>query len=226
MTNTPESIGIILDGNRRWAKEQGLSPLEGHVRGSEKVREVLEWAHEAGVKEVVLYAFSTENWKRSEEEVEHLMQLFERMCDTWGEDIRKRGGRVRFIGERSHLRPSLAEKMNALEEQTAQGTEGTVWIALSYGGRAEIIAGVNALLAQNVASVDETTFSQSLWSAGMKDPDLIIRTGGEHRLSNFLPWQGVYSELYFTPTKLPALTKDEFVSILEEYASRQRRHGA
>lgn len=226
MTNIPESIGIILDGNRRFAKEHGLSPLEGHERGGEKVREILEWAHEAGVKEVVLYAFSTENWKRSEEEVQHLMRLFERICDQWGGDIQKRGGRVKFIGEKSALPASLVAKMSTLEAGTASGTEGVVWIALSYGGRAEILAGVNALLAQRISSVDEETFSHALWSAGMKDPDLIIRTGGDHRLSNFLTWQSVYSELYFTDTKLPALTKEEFVSILEAYGNRERRLGA
>lgn len=225
MTNAPTSIGIILDGNRRWAKERGLPSVEGHRKGSEKVQEILTWAHDAGIKEVILYAFSTENWKRSPEEVAYLMSLFEEVCDAWTTEVKKRNGRVRIIGERARLPQSLQKKIETLEKETQEGTEGTLWLALSYGGRAEILAGVQALLDAKATTVNEESFGKTLWSAGMTAPDLIIRTSGEKRLSNFLTWQGVYSELFFTDTKLPDLSKEEFMSILNEYAERERRHG-
>lgn len=222
---TPQCIGIILDGNRRWAKERGLPTLEGHRKGFEKASEMLVWAKEKDIEHVVLYGFSTENWNRSPEEVEYLMDLFEEMCDRFGTDIKKQGGSIRFIGERTRFRPSLQNKMQDAEEKTKDGKNGTVWIALSYGGRQEIIEGVRALLQAGKTHIDEETFKGVLWSKGMPDPDLIIRTGGEKRLSNFLTWQSTYSELFFTDTKLPDFSKEEFESILDEYSMRQRRHG-
>jgi undecaprenyl diphosphate synthase len=225
MSKAAVTIGIILDGNRRWAKEHEATSLEGHKKGSERVKDIISWAHEAGVKEVVLYAFSTENWNRPPEEVTYLMKLFEETCDEWAEEMKKRNGRVRFIGERSRLSASLKDKMDKAEQETQEGTQGTLWVALSYGGRSEIIAGVNQLLKSGVSSVDENDFAKTLWSSDMANPDLIIRTGGEKRLSNFLTWQSVYSELFFTDTKLPDFTKEEFVSILSAYSERERRHG-
>ena len=221
----PTSIGFILDGNRRWAKEHNLPQLEGHRRGMEKVKEILRFAMDAGVKEVCVYAFSTENWKRSPEEVDYLMKLFEEFCDRWAEELQKEGGRLRFIGQRERFSASLQQKMQRAEKVTAQGTKATLIVALSYGGRAEIIAGVNELLKRGVKEVDETTFEKVLWSNDIHDPDLIIRTGGEQRLSNFMTWRSVYSELFFTETKLPAFTKEEFNEILDEYAARDRRRG-
>lgn len=225
MTKNPTSIGIILDGNRRWAKEHDVASLEGHKRGSETVKNIISWAHDAGVKEVVLYAFSTENWNRSPEEISYLMQMFEGACDEWTVEMKKRNAQVRFIGERSRLSASLREKMEETERETQNGTNGILWIAISYGGRAEILAGVNQLLKSGADTVSEEEFSKILWSSGMTSPDLIIRTGGEKRLSNFLTWQSVYSELFFTDTKLPDLSKEEFLSILQEYTERERRHG-
>lgn len=225
MNKGPTSIGIILDGNRRWAKEHGMSGIEGHKKGSEKVKEIISWAHDAEVKEVVLYAFSTENWNRPPEEISYLMQMFEGACDEWTVEMKKRNAQVRFIGERSRLSVSLREKMEETERETQNGTNGILWIAISYGGRAEILAGVNQLLKSGVDTVSEEDFAEALWSSGMTNPDLIIRTGGEKRLSNFLTWQSVYSELFFTDTKLPDLSKEEFLSMLAEYTGRQRRHG-
>lgn len=223
--STPTCVGFILDGNRRWAKEQGLPTLEGHRKGIGKVKEILEWAHEEGILHVVVYAFSTENWNRSSEEVSYLMDLFEEFCDSWSLEVKKLGGRIRFIGERERFRNSLQEKMARAEERTEDGAKGTLWIALSYGGRAEIIAGVRKLLASAKTEITEESFRSCLWASEMPDPDLIIRTGGEQRLSNFLTWESVYSELHFTHTKLPAFTKEEFLSILTEYSNRERRHG-
>lgn len=222
---TPTCIGVILDGNRRWARAQGLPTLEGHRRGFEKTKEMLSWAHDAGIAHVVLYAFSTENWNRSEEELRYLMDLYEEFAEAWGEEIKKKNGRIRFIGQRSRFRPSLQEKMERVEKETENATGQTLWVALSYGGRAEILDAVQTLLSQGASSVTQETFEEALWSAGMPEPDLIIRTGGEQRLSNFLTWQSVYSELFFLPSYLPALTKEEFEGVLTEYAARERRRG-
>lgn len=221
----PTCIGFILDGNRRWAREHGLPTFEGYRRGFERAREIVEWSREAGVPDIVMYAFSTENWNRSPEEVAYLMDLYEEFAEQWADEVAKKEGRIRFIGERSRFRETLQKKMKEVEERTATGTRGTLWVALSYGGRAEILDAVNTLLASGVHPVDEAGFRKVMWSADMPDPDLIIRTSGEHRLSNFLPWQSVYSELFFPTAKLPEFTKADFLSILQEYAERGRRHG-
>lgn len=221
----PKCIGVILDGNRRYAKEHGLPPLEGHRRGFEKVKDIARWAKERGVQEIIFYAFSTENWNRAPEEVAYLMDLFESYAKSWSDELLQDNVRVRFIGERNRLRLSLQKELTAAEEKTKDGTEGTIVIALSYGGRAEILAGIQKLIDEGVTEVHEEIFSKTLWSADISDPDLIIRTSGEQRLSNFLTWQSVYSELYFTDTKLPALTKDEFNEIIDAYLLRERRHG-
>ncbi len=226
MSNTvPEAIGFILDGNRRWAKENGLPQLEGHRRGLEKVKDILLWSRARNIKQVTVYAFSTENWARTEEEVAYLMELFAKMCNTLTETLIKEDARMRFIGQRERFSLELQEKMTIAEERTKEGSSGTLVIALSYGGRAEILNALAGLIAQGISKPTEEDFIRASWSSGLLDPDMIIRTGGEKRLSNFLTWQSVYSELFFTDTKLPAFTEEEFDAILEEYANRQRRHG-
>ncbi len=225
MSNVPTSVGVIMDGNRRFAKEKGIPQLEGHRQGLEKVRELADWAQEAGVKEIILYAFSTENWNRSKEEVEYLMSLFEESFDTFAKDLEKKEVKVRFIGQRERLPQTLQRKMLEAEEKTKKGTKGIFTVAISYGGRAEIVAATNVLLASGVTSVDEEGFRAAMWSADLAYPDIIIRTGGDQRLSNFLAWQSAYSELFFPKTKWPGFTKEEFDSILADYASRERRLG-
>lgn len=226
MNNGPKCIGVILDGNRRYARERGLPTLEGHRRGFDTARQLLGWAQEAGVSDVVLYAFSTENWNRAPEEVAYLMDLFEEFCDTWTEEVKKDGGRIRFVGQKERFRESLRARMERAEAETAGDATHTAWVALSYGGRAEILAAVNALLTEGVKGpVDEAGLRARMWTAAMPDPELIIRTSGEKRLSNFLTWQGVYSELFFVEPHLPALTKSDFDGVLAEYASRERRLG-
>ncbi|MEK7101125.1 MAG: polyprenyl diphosphate synthase [Patescibacteria group bacterium] len=228
MTNkeTPNAIGVILDGNRRWAKEQGLPPFEGHREGSERVKDLVRWAREFGVGTVYIYAFSTENWNRAEEEVSYLMKLMAKFfAEGIVDDIEKEDGRVVFLGDRTRIPPELVSEMERTEERTRNGKAGTLAVCLSYGGRAEIIAAANKLIREGKEIQTEEEFSSALWSAGLPDPDLIIRTSGEQRLSGFLTWQSVYSELFFTATKWPAFTKEEFVSILEEYATRERRKG-
>lgn len=226
MTSTPTTIGIVMDGNRRYAKEQGLTSFEGHRQGMRKIRDVVRWAKEAGVQNVITYAFSTENWNRLPEEVAYLMTLFESAFG--GEDIeaiKQEGFRVRVIGERDRLPKALQKKVEEAEERTKEGEAGTLAVALSYGGRTEIVDAVNRILQSGASSVDEQTLRSMMWSADIPDPDLIIRTGGDQRLSNFLPWQSVYSELFFTETKWPAFEKGEFDSILAAYGARERRLG-
>ncbi|MBP9817088.1 MAG: di-trans,poly-cis-decaprenylcistransferase [Candidatus Pacebacteria bacterium] len=225
MSNVPTSVGVIMDGNRRFAKENGVPQLEGHRLGLEKVRELADWAQEAGVKEIILYAFSTENWNRSKEEVEYLMNLFEESFDTFAKDLEKKEVKIRFIGQRERLPETLQRKMQEAEEKTKKGTKGIFTVAISYGGRAEIVAATNVLLASGVTSVDEEGFRAAMWTADLAYPDIIIRTGGDQRLSNFLAWQSAYSELFFPKTKWPGFTKEEFDSILADYASRERRLG-
>jgi len=223
--NAPRSIGIIMDGNRRWAKERGLPTLEGHKAGAEKIFELAEWAKACGLEEVILYTFSTENWNRAEEEVGYLMRLAERLFTTELSKFKESGVKLRFVGDLSRASERMQGVIRAAEEETKNGTKGTLVFAFSYGGRPEILAAVNRLLKEGKDMVNEEEFSSALWSAGLLDPDLILRTGGEHRLSNFLPWQSVYSELFFTNTKWPDLSKDEFDAVLAEYAERERRHG-
>ena len=225
MTNGPRAIGIIMDGNRRWAKERGLPTLEGHRKGSERVRDVVRWARAAGVEEVTIYAFSTENWNRSKEEVDYLMELFEDAFKNQFAEVMKEGGRLRFIGQRERMSETLQTLMHDAEEQSKDNDKGTLIVALSYGGQAEILSAANALLAEGKEQITETDLRGRMWSAGLLDPDLIIRTGGEKRLSNFLTWQSAYSELFFTDTMWPEFSEEEFTTILTEFSSRERRHG-
>jgi undecaprenyl diphosphate synthase len=222
MTNQkshPQCVGFIMDGNRRWATDQGLATLEGHTAGVQVFFDSLTWLVECALPHAVYYAFSSENWRRSSEEVSYLLQLFETSL------AEVRSVVVRFIGDRSDFSESLQTQMLVLEEKSQANIGApTVWIALSYGGRAELVAAANQAVAYGVP-VDESSFGSLLWSAGMPDPDLIIRTGGAMRLSNFLPWQSVYSELMFTETYWPAFTKEEFTRMLAQYGERTRRFG-
>lgn len=227
MDKVPACIGIIMDGNRRWAKAKGLPTLEGHTVGTAKAKEVIRHAFNRGVGTVVIYAFSTENWKRTPEEVEYLMRLFASALKKEFAELVQEGARIRFTGDLDRLPESLRKAAKKAERDSAETNppDKTLVIALSYGGRAEIVAGVNKLLREGKEVVSEADVSAALWSAGMPDPDLIIRTSGEMRLSNFLPWQSVYSELFFSETLWPAFTTEEFDRILTEFAERERRHG-
>lgn len=214
-----------MDGNRRYAREKDLPTYQGHEEGAEVWKQVVRWVGELGIPHAVFYAFSTENWNRSREEVDALMTLFLQVLTQLQEQAVKEQYRVRFIGERSLPPQKLINKIEEVEKATADyPSQLTVWIALSYGGRAEIVQAVNKAVEREEV-VDEETFSALLETAGMPDPDLIIRTGGEKRLSNFLPYQSVYSEFIFTDTYWPAFTNDEFLRMVEEYESRQRRKG-
>ena len=221
--NTPACVGIILDGNRRGAKAQGLPKLEGHRRGYEKALDAARWARDRGIKHLVVYAFSTENWNREQEEVSYLMNLLREAAEKGFQDLAKEGVRVRFIGTRDRLAPPLLAAMEKVEKESASHSF-TLWVCLSYGGRAEIAAAA-AAAARTKEPITEETLQAHLWSAEMPEPDIIVRPGGEKRLSNFLTWQSVYSELFFIDPHWPDFSEKIFDEILAEFAQRERRRG-
>ena len=229
--NLPRHVAIIMDGNGRWAVERGLERTEGHVRGSEATRRIVAEGRRMGVGVMTLYSFSVENWKRPEGEVGFLMELF---CHKLAEEVPsliENGVRLRHVGRREGLPPRVLEELDRAVEKTA-GNEGmTLALAWNYGARSEIVDAVRAI-AEKVKRgvlpaglISEETIASHLYTAGLPDPDLVIRTGGEMRLSNFLLWQASYAELWVTPTLWPDFTEEEFRKALEEYASRKRRFG-
>ncbi len=216
-----------MDGNRRWAKGQNRPTLEGHARGYETLKALIQSVYHTHIPHMVCYAFSTENWKRAPEEVSYLMALLEEGIRGFESDVRSESRRInlRIIGEHELLPQTIRTAITKAEIGNMADPELTVWVALSYGGRAEIVDAVNRAV-MNGEHVTEETFGQMLWTNGMPDPDLIIRTSGEIRTSNFLIWQSAYSELCFTETLWPDFGETEFQSILEEYGKQQRRRGA
>ena len=228
-TDYPKTIGVIMDGNRRWAKEQGLPTLKGHKIGYKKVKELMQWAKEFGVSTVYLYAFSTENWHRSKEEVDYLMSIFSRAFSQDAKDFIIEKIRVKFIGQIERFSPILRKSIQLLERTTKNFTGPTLVICLSYGGRAEILEAAKKISRDKtpaeILKFTEEDFSRFLWTAGLPDPQLVIRTSGEVRTSNFLPWQAAYSEWYFTKTYWPAFSKDEFEDILKDFSKREIRQG-
>ena len=222
----PDCIGVIMDGNRRWAKERGLSILEGHKAGYERFKEFIGWAGDRRVNNLIFYVFSTENWKRDEGEKSYLFKLIETAFKNDLEEIKNRNVRIKFIGQIDRFSKTIVKVLHDAEEQTAHNTGVTVMLALSYGGRSEILHAVNELIAKGRKEpVTEEEFEKHLWTKDIPDPDLIIRTGEAMRLSNFLPCQSIYSELYFTNTYWPDFDRKEFEYILEEYSGRERRMG-
>jgi undecaprenyl diphosphate synthase len=223
MSTDLRSIGIIMDGNRRWAKEQGLPSLAGHKAGYERLKDVVRWAKEAAISHVIFYAFSTENWKRTTEEVGYLMDLLRFAITNELAELKKEKVSVRFIGDMDRLPDDIKKGAQDVEEKT-KGGDITLVLAISYGGRDEIIRAVKRMQAAGEVCTEES-LAKYLDTTGIPDPDLVIRTSGEERISNFLLWQIAYSELYFTKTYWPALTKEEFMSILDRVKARDRRKG-
>lgn len=227
--NYPKSIGIIMDGNRRWARGRKLPPVKGHEAGYEKFKEFVRWAKELGINTVYVYAFSTENWKRPDNEVVYLMKLFSRVLGPDAAELINEKVRVKFVGQLDKFPVSIRLGIKSLEAATAKFTGPRLVICVSYGGRAEIISAIKNLVkekgAKDISKLNEETFSKYLWTAGTPDPELIIRTSGEIRTSNFLPWQSVYSEWFFTKTLWPAFTQKEFIKILEDFSQREIRKG-
>jgi undecaprenyl diphosphate synthase len=218
-------VGIILDGNRRWAKEHGLPKLEGHRVGLlDTLRSTVRFVRGRGIPHLVVYMFSTENWNRDHEEVSYLMDLFRESIRDEMKELGKEHVRIRFAGQRERFSKDLQEAMDEAEKETSQNSALTLWCCLSYGGRAEIVSAARAAAAAG-EEVNEESLARHLWTHDMPDPDIIIRTSGERRLSGFLTWQSVYSELFFTDTKWPDFSEEEFDAILAEYAQRERRRG-
>jgi undecaprenyl diphosphate synthase len=222
--SAPQCIGIILDGNRRWAKREGLPALEGHRRGADRLIECVRWARDRSIKHLVVYAFSTENWNRMQEEVSYLMDLFRETAGRTLNELAKDNVRVRFIGKLEMLPEDLQDTIKHLEKTSASNSGITLWICMSYGSRAEIVAAANAAAREGEA-VTEENFSKHLWSASMPDPALIVRTSGRHRLSNFLLWQAAYSELFFLDTLWPDFSEADLDHVLAEFARTQRNFG-
>lgn len=223
----PQHVGIIMDGNGRWAQARGLPRSEGHRAGAENLRQIIEAAADFGIRILTLYAFSTENWSRPESEVRALLTLAHRMIDRELETLRRHGVRLRHIGRREGLPPSLVQRIERAEALTQDNDTLILNIAFNYGGRADIVDAVRAIMRRGLSpdEIDETTISAHLSTAGLPDPDLIIRTGGEMRLSNFLIWQAAYAEYYSTPILWPDFNREAFYEALLAYQQRQRRFG-
>jgi undecaprenyl diphosphate synthase len=217
-----------MDGNGRWAAARGLSVAEGHHEGARALRRTVEAAIDLEIEALAVYAFSTENWARPPDEVESLLELLDETIERELPDLAKQGVRTHFFGRRDRVPAVLREKMSRLEEETAENDRLHLWIAFDYGGRAEIVAAVKRLVEDEVSPDDmtEETLAARLHAPDLPDPDLVIRTSGEQRLSNFLLWQSAYSELVFTDTLWPDFGKDALRAALEEYAGRARRYGA
>jgi undecaprenyl diphosphate synthase len=230
-TGLPRHVAIIMDGNGRWATRRGLSRIQGHRRGKDSVKEIVEVAREIGIEVLTLYAFSTENWERPEREVGALMRLLRRYVRSELGRMMKHGIRLRAIGNLRRLPRDVLADLRSAEHTTRNNTSMTVQLAVSYGAREEIVAAARRL-ARRVRDgeiapedIDEDSFSESLMTAGLPDPDLLIRTSGEMRLSNFLLWQVAYSELYVTDALWPDFRRPQFLAALEDYRRRERRFG-
>ena len=227
----PKHVAIIMDGNGRWAKQRGKERYEGHLMGVESVRAVTRAAVRNGVEWLTLYAFSTENWGRPQAEVDAIMELFCRAVINEGEELAKQGVRVLIMGERTRFSQSVLEMIERIESVTASGDKLTMVLAFNYSSRREIVLAAQSL-AERVASgelkaedITEESFAQSLMTSNIPDPDFIIRTSGECRLSNFLLWQASYSEFYFPEVLWPDFTEEEFDKAMEKFARRERRYG-
>ncbi len=227
----PTHVAIIMDGNGRWATQQGKERYEGHIEGVVSARACIKAARRNGVRYLTLYAFSTENWGRPQEEVEALMQLFCRSVTNETPELVKEGVRVRFIGRRDRFSEEVRERLLHIEQSTAEGDKLTLVLAFDYSSRDEIMRAARQL-AERVAKgelqsgdITEQSISESLYTADMPDPDFIIRTSGECRLSNFLLWQASYAEMYFPQTLWPDFREEEFDKAMEVYAERDRRYG-
>lgn len=227
----PRHIAVIMDGNGRWARQRGLPRIKGHEAGAESVKTLLKSARDAGVEVITLYAFSVENWNRPEEEVSGLMSLLPRMLSKHEKLLHENETRLRAIGRLDQLPPKTRKELDRVMAATENYTTRQLVLALSYGGRAELTDAVRSIAGQvkagmlAVDEIDEHTLAAHMYAPDLPDPDLMIRTSGENRLSNFLPWQLSYAEFYFAPEFWPDFREEAFQRALEVYAQRQRRFG-
>ena len=226
-TILPNHVAIILDGNGRWAKKRHLPRLAGHRAGTGNIRSVVEIFAQYQIKHLTLYAFSTENWNRPMNEVSGLLRILNRMVDRETKKLHEKGVKIRHLGKLDGISERLQDKINKAMEMTKDNTRMTLSVAFNYGGRDEILEAIRQMMRDGITpeKVDEALFSGYLYTAGLPDPDLIIRTGGEMRISNFLIWQSVYSEYYSTPVLWPDFDKAEIDKALLAYSKRKRRFG-
>ena len=222
-----QHIAVIMDGNRRWAKEHGKTSFEGHKAGYDRMKEIADLCLDRGIKVLTVFAFSTENWKRTQEEVGYLMDLIELAVSKDLEQYKERGVRVRVIGRREGLRPSVLKAIERTESETAGNSKATFCICLNYGGQQEIVDACKKIVAEglSVNDVTEETMTHRMYWPDMPPPDLVIRTSGEERLSNFLTWHTTYSEIYWCKRHWPEFDATELDAAIAEYATRQRRIG-
>jgi len=224
MNKPPEHLGIIMDGNRRWAREKGLPVFDGHKKGLDALQKIVKHCRKKGIKTLTLFAFSTENWGRSKEEINFLMALMEKALKQDFKKFAKEGIKVKIIGQRERLPKPLQFALKEIEKLSKNNKEMTLNIAFSYGGRAEITSAIQEIIKKKIApaEITEETISQNLWAP---DLDLLIRTGKEQRISNFLIWQAAYSELYFSDKHWPDFTEKDLDIALADFSQRQRRRG-
>ncbi len=229
--NSLQHIAFIMDGNRRWANKRRLPVAMGHKKGAEVLIDTAKAVKNLGVKYMTVYAFSTENWQREKSEVDGLMNLLRSYLDSSFKELEENNVKIVFIGERNMLAADIVAKMAKIEEKTAENDGMTLCVALSYGGRQEIVAAARKIaeLVQGCSlkpkDIDAGLFASMLYTAGMPEPDLLIRTSGEQRISNYLLWQLAYSEMYFSQTLWPDFSKEELEKIVEDFNKRERRYG-
>ena len=227
LEHVPRHVGLIMDGNGRWARQRGLPRVAGHRAGTENLRRVLRASAEFGIKFLTIYAFSTENWGRPEGEVQGLLSIFRRVIDREVPKLHEQGVRLHHLGRLEGIPTDLCQRVQDAIELTKDNQRLVVNVAFNYGGRAEIVDALRRIVADEIPSerIDGQLVSNYLYTAGQPDPDLIIRTSGEMRLSNFLVWQAAYAEFYTTPTLWPDFGKDELYEALEDFGRRSRRFG-
>jgi len=223
----PRHVALIMDGNGRWARERGLPRIAGHQAGTENIRRITTRAAELGIEYLTLWAFSTENWRRPKDEVDGILQLLAHAIETETDELHHQGARLEHIGSLDGLSPQLAESVRGAIELTRNNTRICLTLAFNYGGRAEIVAAIRRIVAEGIdpGDLDEETVSRYLYTSGKPDPDLIVRTSGEMRTSNFLIWQAAYAEYHFTPVYWPAFGPDDLERAVADYLSRERRFG-
>ncbi len=221
----PGHVAIIMDGNRRWAKQRGISSAAGHKEGYEVFLKVMEFLFTQGVNTITVYAFSSENWQREKSEVDDILELLRYAFKVSGRKIIKEKLCFRHIGRKEDLPPDILKAIDILEQKTKENDRGKINVAFSYGGRAEIVDAVNSLISSGKKRITESDIEESLYTKGQEDPDLIIRTGGQFRLSNFLTWQSTYSELYFTDILWPDIKESDVKAALDFYAATKRNFG-
>ncbi len=221
----PRHVAIIMDGNGRWAKQKNLPRQAGHNAGAKAVERVINAAQKYGVEFLTFYAFSTENWSRPKEEIDGLMKLLEQTLDKYAKNAEKNNVRLLVSGRKEPLPPSILDKIARVTQATAQKTGLTVNLALNYGSRAELLDAFSKLISQGITHPTEADVQRCLYQPALPDPDLLIRTSGEERLSNFLLWQCAYTEFYFTPTLWPDFSEEDFKKALEDFSRRTRRFG-